>query len=117
MQTIESIKEIISQVSYKDWTFRVDLQSGVTPFLQIVFDEPCHFTGVMEKQHCRKWMLSFHMTNSEIVLTAFKAVMGAVEHEARENFEYKGEKILQPHFDLDYMVEFAKKKRISIRPK
>lgn len=56
----------------------------------------------------RWWRLSTHMTNGEIVQTVFKAVMTALEHEAREMFLYKGVPVLDPHYDIDKLVEFRK---------
>jgi hypothetical protein len=53
----------------------------------------------------RKWFLSNHMTRSEVVQTAFKAVLTAEEHEAREHFKYRGQSIFDPHYDVDKLVE------------
>lgn len=55
----------------------------------------------------RKWRISPHMTKSEIVGTAFKAYLTWVEHEARESFQYRGQSIFGPHFDVDTMVNLA----------
>ncbi|MBD9542237.1 hypothetical protein IB276_22595 [Ensifer sp. ENS04] len=63
-------------------------------------------TGEPLVWHGRKWMLSPHKKDNEIVTTVFKALMTALEHEAREQFFYKGVAILNPHFDLEKMVEF-----------
>jgi hypothetical protein len=52
----------------------------------------------------RKWRLSPHMTNGEIVQTAFKALLTCLEHEARERFTYKGVPVLSPHWDIDVLV-------------
>nr|WP_315206420.1 hypothetical protein [uncultured Albidiferax sp.] len=41
------------------------------------------------------------MTPSEVVQTALKCVLTSLEHEARENFKYKGAPIFGPHFDVD----------------
>lgn len=49
----------------------------------------------------RKWRLSPHMTKSEVVQTAFAALMAAVEHEAREQFLYMDRAIFHPHYDVD----------------
>jgi hypothetical protein len=48
------------------------------------------------------------MTETEIVLTAFKAVLTAYEHEARENFKVDGFAVLDSHYSVDDMVNFAK---------
>ncbi len=55
----------------------------------------------------RHWRLSEHMTDGELVQTAFKAIMTALEHEARERFTYKGKAIFGPHLDVDKLVEIA----------
>lgn len=57
----------------------------------------------------RKWYISPYATDSEIVLTAFKAAATALEHEAREAFLYKGQAILGPHFDVDFLVAAIEK--------
>lgn len=56
----------------------------------------------------RKWPLSQHMTDGEIVQTAFLACMTAVEHEIRETFFYKGQPIFDPHYNIDKLVELRK---------
>lgn len=52
-----------------------------------------------------KWMLSEHMTPSELVQKAFMAFLAFEEHEAREHFTYKGQRVLGPHNDLDRMAD------------
>jgi hypothetical protein len=117
MQTLETIREIVSHIKFKDWKFRIDEKNGV-PFMQIIFEGKCNITGVVETQYSRKWMLSYHMVNSEVVRTAYKAAEAAMLHEVEEAFTYKGARIYNPHMDLDEMVEFAKdKNHISYRDK
>lgn len=57
----------------------------------------------------RKWYLSPHKTDGEVVQTAFKAVMTAMEHEIREMFTYKGVSIFDPHYDIDKLAEFRRR--------
>lgn len=57
----------------------------------------------------RKWYISSHMCKSELVQTAFKAVMTFYEHEIRENFTYKGKRVFGPHFDVEELVAIADK--------
>ena len=49
------------------------------------------------------------MVDGEIVQTAFKAVLTALEHEARENFTYRGHSIFDPHWDVEKLVELRAK--------
>lgn len=116
-QTYDSIKAIVDEIEYNDWdiVLEKDKVSGDRPYLQIQFMDIDHFTGEPAKQLCRKWYLSYHMTDSEVVRTAYKAVKTALEHERDETFKYKGVPLFNPHHDLNFLVEFAKKKRIDIR--
>jgi stalled ribosome rescue protein Dom34 len=99
MQTKKSINGILMNIQYKDWMFIVDERDDCFT-LQIQFDEECIVTGEVERQYCRKWFLSKHMTNNEIVRTAFMAVEKAEFHELCEKFRYMGQLINNPHIDL-----------------
>lgn len=105
--TLDEFRAILDQVQFGDWEFHVGLD-GTRPYLQIRFRAPDNVTGETDKAWSgRKWFLSPHMTHSEVVLTALKAVMTAVEHETREKFLYRGRAILGPHIDVDAMWEAA----------
>lgn len=111
MLTLNDIKHIVAEIRYKDWNFDIiegpnDVQDWPTnPSLRVRFIDPEN--GSTQKG--RKWLLSYHMTKSEVVLTALKAVLTAEEHESRELFRYRGAKIFNPHIDVDKMVELTKK--------
>lgn len=79
---------------------------GDRKYLQLMFEVP----GGDGWQRGRKWWLSPHMTKSEVVMTAMKAYLAAVEHEAREAFRYKGALIYGPHIDVDALAEFVRSK-------
>jgi hypothetical protein len=68
----------------------------------------CNVTGQPMAWNGRKWLLSPHMTETEIVLTFFKALLTAYEHEARELFKVDGVAVLDSHYSIDDMVRFAK---------
>lgn len=106
----------LKDVRYKDWDIHIRMD-GDRPYLQIGFRD-FDWTkagGEKEYQHGRKWMLSPHMTKSEIVQTAFKAVMMAEEHETREKFTYKGRTIFGPHFSVDKLAALCDGGAVDIR--
>lgn len=70
----------------------------------------CNVTGESYPWKGRKWLISEHMTDGEIIQTMFKATMTAVEHEAREMFLYKDVAVFDPHYDLDKLAELRKRK-------
>ncbi len=87
-----------NEVQYKDWRFNMTREGGEL-YLQVAFvHEGAEWKG-------RKWRLSQHMKKSEIVQTALKAVLTAEEHEAREQFLYKGKAVFGPHIDVDALWE------------
>lgn len=107
MKSVSDIRAILDAVSYLNWEFFVGLD-GPRPYLQVKFDAAdTRYGGALEHQSGRKWFLSPHMTRSEIVTTALKAVLTAVEHEARESFRYRGRAIFGPHFDVEKLVRLC----------
>lgn len=112
--TLDDIKgmnrlwDIVSKCQFEDWTLYVGREAmGGRPYLQVRFVAPCNTTGEIKPQHGRKWFLSYHMSKSEVVQTAFKAVLTAMEHEVREKFLYRGAAIFCPHFNVDHLVELC----------
>jgi hypothetical protein len=92
--------DLTSRVEFRDWTFVVD-RMGDGFYLQASFR---HETAV---QHGRKWYISSHAIREEVVQTALKAVLTALEHEAREEFRFDGRAIYGPHFSLEALAEAA----------
>lgn len=86
--------DILERVSFRDWMFHGDtLGDGYSVQVRFVGDNS-------ETQHGRKWYVSKHATLSEVVQTCLKAVLTAVEHEAREQFTFDDSAIFSPHFDV-----------------
>lgn len=106
MKTMEQVHAILDMVSYKSWFLLVSTEDG-RPYLQWSFEGKCANTGKIEHQPCRKWFLSFHMTDGELVQTAFGAALQAEEHECREFFLYGGHRVMNPHLSLEALVSRA----------
>jgi hypothetical protein len=58
----------------------------------------------MKEQICRKWILQYTMSTSEVVRTAFKAGKAAYDHECEEEFHYKDVAVYSPHTDVEALV-------------
>lgn len=108
------IRDILLNVSFLDWEFVVE-QKGEQMYLQTRFVENDIVTGEPALQAGRKWILSKHMTKSEVVTTAFKAVLTATEHEVREQFRYRGRMIFGPHFNVDVLHTAAARANMDVR--
>jgi hypothetical protein len=104
---LQEIKDFFKEnISYKNWELLIKEKNGV-PYLQIQFVASDNFSGKEERQYCRKWQLSEWMTKTELVRTAFLAVVQAERHELEENFLYKGKAIFNSHLSADKLVELA----------
>lgn len=114
MQTLKSIRQILDDVRFRRHDFIVKPKNDGF-YLQVVYVEGDVQSGVPTEQHGRKWLLSPHMTKSEIVQTAFKAVLTSEEHRAREHFTYKGKRIFGPHFDVDDLVAICENGKLDVR--
>jgi hypothetical protein len=120
MKNLQDLKDIISKITYKPgWTFLVTtgksfLGEDMPPYLQIQFDAPDNFTGQVERQHCRKWQLSYHMTTTEIVRTCFLAALQAERHESEELFRYKGYDIFNSHINVEHLVELQQDRGLNL---
>ena len=108
------IQLLLENIAYKDWDI-VFREEGARPYLQIQFMAPDSFTGVVERQYCRKWMLSRFMTDSEIVRTAYKAIESTVLHELQEDFRFMDEPVYRPHFDIYEFVKLSRQNKIDKR--
>ena len=106
MRFLDTLKD----VQFNDYTFVVSEENG-NYYMQGMFNAPCNDNGGDDRvQTTRKWRLSVHMTKSEVVQTALKLVLTSIEHEAREQFKYRGMPIFGPHFDVDALHDLVSKK-------
>ncbi|HEX8311545.1 MAG TPA: hypothetical protein VF614_09530 [Chthoniobacteraceae bacterium] len=96
---VERLHTLLREIAFRDWQFTLEADEG-SLYLVATFSAECVETGRMMRQRTRKWRLSQHMTDGEVVQTALLAVLTANEHEAREDFTWKGERIFGPHFDV-----------------
>lgn len=141
MLSPHEIEQIINRIKYKDWFIYFNGKEGTydnshTGLLSFKADKnlpirdyyiQVHFfdidksknqadgEGVPELQKCRKWRISPHMTETEIVRTAFKAIEAAVIHETQEDFTYRGLAVYNPHFDINVFLEAADENRLALR--
>lgn len=107
MQTIDNVKKLVGDVQYNKWDFVVT-EKGDGFLLQIQFmGEDTDGSGKVELQKCRKWYISPHSCDAEIVRTCFIAVKQAEEHELCERFRFKGKQIYNPHIDPVQLATFV----------
>jgi hypothetical protein len=100
----EVLADWLADCEFPDYMFLICRSSSGCIFLQASYNEKDTGTGVIERQHTRRWLLSPEMVKSEVVATAFKCVLTSMEHRTREWFLYKGKPIYHPHYDVDKLA-------------
>jgi hypothetical protein len=78
-------------------------------FIQVVYDAPCSKTGHADTWKGRKWQLSEHMTDDEIVKTMYAAFEAAVKHEILEGFKVDGRVLFNPHVNFEELLLISDK--------
>lgn len=85
--------------------------NGVRPtygwHLQVTYNEADVDTGKIEQQYGRKWYVADDATESDVVDTAFAAVMRSYDHVVQEHFTYKGRRVFSPHFTIEQRFAMA----------
>ncbi len=76
-------------------------------FIQVTYKAKCNKTGKMQEWHGRKWYLSDHMTNDEVVKTAYAAFKATVEHEIMEGFKINGVVLFNPHVNYLSLIKIS----------
>ncbi len=109
-------EEILEKISYGrhngTWSLRLHLDE-TRYYLQV------HCSGIPGSTDPddgpwtgRKWLLSPHMVRSEIIRTAYKAIIAAEEHEIQEKFKYRDCTVMGPHMHMDELVDLIQAKKL-----
>jgi hypothetical protein len=110
MQTKESIEKILGDC--ETFFYNVPLLPRVLPkgggfLLQVRGYIMDNNTQTHSLQSGGKYYISSHAIDDEVVATLWKATQDFIIHEARETFQYKGQKIYGPHFKVDALRKLA----------
>lgn len=119
----QQIKDIVNDIDlgtelYSEIVWFV-IEKGDGYLLQFTYLEADIDLGHrLEWQKARKWYISSHAIEGEVVRTALSAVKMSLEHRLREAFTYKGDRIFSPHIDPSALRKFVRSPgAIEERPK
>lgn len=120
MMSVQQVIDIVDRIEFPGHEFYLGAlthnHAGMPThlYIQLRFNAPdSQGDGLVEREwHGRKWYVSLHSTEGEIIQTCLKAVITAMEHEAREKFTYKGVALFQPHINIEALVEAAQTKMV-----
>lgn len=91
------------QLGFEGWYIAKPQMSRIGyVYTQVVYDGSGHFGS--EPWTGARILLHPRMTNTEIVNAALKGYLGALKHEALEQFFYRGIDIKSPHLNVDTLA-------------
>jgi hypothetical protein len=112
----ERIGCVLDAITYKDWYLQWFFEPG-NAYLQWRFSAP-DYSGQqaagLRWWTTRKYNISHHMTEGELVQTAFMAALQAEEHEAREAFRYMDKAPFNPHISVAALLSVCD--QLEVRP-
>lgn len=82
-------------------------------YIQCSYQAPntCKRNEPIESFKGRKWYLSDHMTDDEVIKTCYMAFKAAVEHEIMEGFRFMDQRVFNPHTPFTVLMEASTKQQ------
>lgn len=105
--THEALMAILADIKILDRRFIATPADSGGWFLQITYVEADVDTGHVEPQYSREWLIKPNATESDVVDTAFAAVMRSYDHVVQEHFTYKGRRVFSPHFTIEQRLHMC----------
>lgn len=116
MRSLAEIRHLLKRVDIdlfdKKFNIRCEVDNKYDAgriFLQIVYKARCNKSGDEQIWHGRKFYLSDHMTDDEIIKTSFGAFKAAIEHEVMEAFRVDKIVLFNPHINFEELLKISNK--------
>ncbi len=116
MSQINKIRDLLTKIDINLMGTKFWVQAHVDKkndngriYLQVIYYADCQKTNEHKEWHGRKFYLSDHMTDDEIIKTAYLAFKLAVEHEVMESFKINDIVLFNPHINYKELLEISHK--------
>lgn len=76
-------------------------------YIQLEYNSKCNKDGDNDYWKGRKWYLSEHMTDDEIIKTCYAAFEACVKHEIMEGFKVDGKMLFNPHINFEALLSIS----------
>lgn len=109
----ERLEEVVADITLAD-NMAVDVVYDEEAddgryYVQIACWRKDVITGVMGMGYGGRVAISPLATRDSMVKSIFAAYLAYVEHEARENFQWRGRRVFGPHIKLDALYQVARR--------
>lgn len=76
-------------------------------YIQLEYNSSCNKDGQNDYWKGRKWYLSEHMTDDEIIKTCYAAFEACIKHETMEGFKVDGKMLFNPHINFEALLSIS----------
>jgi hypothetical protein len=109
------VSRILEKVTFRDWKWRYG-KLGDGSFIQATWKGTDTETGQPVDLRGRKWYVSPHSIEDEVVKTCWMAIETALKHEAMEEFLYEGQAPFHPHHPVQSLIYCPVEHRPHLNP-
>lgn len=112
---LDRVKQLVNRITLSclGKEFKVltnyDCKGGDRVFIQIVYSCECTKGGNEETWKGRKYYLSEHMTDDEIIKTVYTAFEQCIKHEVMEGFKIDNKVLFNPHINFEELLKISHK--------
>lgn len=111
---IDYVKKITDRITFDIFSHplfimvkRDDKSTTGRIYIQVKYHAVCTKSGRVEEWKGRKFYLSDHMIDDEIIKTCYLACKLAVEHEIMEGFKVDNIILFNPHINYETLLEVS----------
>ena len=115
--SFEQLNSILNKIKYKDWKLIAQNYTDCYVIKWVFLDKDVTnpYDHNLYEQHCRKWFISKHSTESEVIRSAYLAVIQAEMHEAAEQFQFNDVRLFDPHTNYTDLANYMSTANQDIR--
>lgn len=95
------------------WRWHVEWHDEAGWLVRCSFDRPDTDSGEVGRGAGRLWFVERGATVGAVVKTAWSACRMVVEHELHEAFLFHGDRVFDPHADVDALAAVSRARRTS----
>lgn len=105
--SLDEVRRVLAEVCCEGLAFSVtDGPGGIELRVCATAADADH--GAPARQVGRAWRIDAQATPGDVARTAFAAAMAWQEHETRERFRYRGQRVFGPHLDVDALAALCR---------
>jgi len=115
--SFEQLNAILEKIRYKNWKLIAQIYTDCYVIKWVFLEKNVtdSYDNNLYEQHCRKWFISKHSTESEVIRSAYLAAIQAEMHECAEQFQFDNVRLFDPHTSYIDLANYMATAKQDIR--